>query len=822
MKSDFLPVPLTPLLGRDREVDALCQALGDSDVRLVTLTGPPGVGKTRLALEVAAQLAPQFPDGVYFVPLAPVGTPDLVLAAVMQALGIQERSEAPLQEQIRHFLQSRRAVLVLDNFEHLQGAATLVADLLKGVAHLRALVTSRGPLRISGEHEFPLAPLALPDLNDLPPLAELAKSPAVALFEARAQAVNPGFSLRHSNAAVVAQLCQRLDGIPLAIELAAARSKLLSPQALLERLTNRLSLLRGGTRDLPPRQQTLEAAIAWSYDLLLPEEQGLLTCFAVFSGSWDIEAAEAIGGGEYPHLDVIPALEALVDHSLVQSRTGANGELRFSMLEMIREYAWARRPDSSEDASDELRARHARYFLALVEATRPSIRGASESAALERLDEEHDNLRAALAWSFSEGDAEIALRFCAALWEFWQLRGHLTEGRRWLAQALSLSGGLPGPRARALCGAGVLARVQGDLAGARIRLEESIPLAREAEDGRTEAEALTNLGVISITVRDFERAEIELTAAAALWRAADDAWGIAFVVNALAGLAGLQGDLDLSRKLRLEAVEMSRAAGSRDWEARALTGLGIIARHEGDHESARAYLREALSRFREVGNVFHTALTLRQYAHTLLDGGDREHAGEALRECLTLYRSIGQVAGVAACLLSIGCLFGAEGRAERAVRWLGAADRALESHPGAFQPADAADRDRTLARARAELGVEAFDALWSKGRQSALEELIEELEREEVTRPSGAGEMADLPHVPEPPPTAGSAAHDNLTDRELDVLGLLAQGLSYAEIGKRLFISHRTVDTHLRSIYGKLNVRSRHEAARYALDHDLV
>lgn len=787
----------------------------------MTLTGPPGVGKTRLALEVAARLAPQFPDGVYFVPLAPVGNPDLVLPAVMQGLGLHEQSEFPLEEQIRRFLQPRRAVLVLDNFEHLQGAAPLVADLLRGVPHLRALVTSRGPLRISGEHEFTIAPLPLPDLNDLPPLAELAKNPAVALFEARARAVSPAFSLRHANAAVVAQLCQRLDGIPLAIELAAARSKLLSPQALLERLTGRLSLLRGGTRDLPPRQQTLEAAIAWSYELLLPEEQGLLTCLAVFSGSWGIEAAEAIGGGDSPDLDVISALETLVNHSLVQSRTGMHGDIRFSMLEMIREYAWARRPDEGQTSGEELRVRHARYFLTLAETAHPSIRGASESVVLARLDQEHDNLRAALAWSISEGEGDIALRLCAALWEFWQLRGHLTEGRHWLAQALSVSGGLVEHRARALCGAGVLARVQGDLSGARLRLEESITLAREAQDGPTRAEALTNLGVISVTTRDFERAEGELTEASVLWRAANDAWGIAFAVNVLAGLAGLRGDLELSRRLRLEAVDMSRAAGNRDWEARALTGLGIISRHERDHETARTYFEEALSRFREIGNVFHTALTLRQYAHTLLDGGDRERAGEALGECLAIYRSIDQTAGVAACLLSIGCLYGAGGDTERAARWLGAADRALEAHPGAVQPGDLADRDRTIARIRAELGSRVFDARWREGRQTAVEELLEELEREKPTRASGATEVAELSRAPGQPPTGGAAAHESLTDRELDVLRLLAQGLSYAEIGKRLFISHRTVDTHLRSIYGKLNVRSRHEAARYALDHGL-
>lgn len=787
----------------------------------MTLTGPPGVGKTRLALEVATRLAPQFPGGIYFVPLAPVETADLVLPGIVQALGVHEQGEAPLEEQIRRFLQPRQALLVLDNFEHLQSAAPLVASLLSGTPDLRMLVTSRGPLRVSGEHEIAVAPLILPDLNDLPPLARLAENPAVALFEARARAVNSDFSLRHANAAVVTQLCQRLDGIPLAIELAAARSKLLSPQALLERLSNRLSLLKSGARDLPPRQQTLEAAIDWSYELLLPEEQRLLSRLAVFSGSWDIEAAEAVGGGEPPDLDVIAALEALVNHGLVQSRTGMDGQPRFSLLEMIRDYAWEHRHDN-DGLGDDLRMRHARYFLSLVDGIRAGLRAANESIALARFDREHDNLRAALAWSISKEDTEIALRLCASLWEFWQLRGHLTEGRRWLGQALSLSGEFPEHRARVLCGAGVLARVQGDLDRARVHLQGSIALALEVHDDRTRAEALTNLGVVSVTVRDLDRAEIELAEASALWRAANDAWGIAFVVNVLAGLAGLRGDFGLSRRLRLEAVDLSRAAGDRELEARALFGLGILARHEGDHASAQADLRRALSHYREIGNVFHTALTLRHHGHCALGMGDREGAEEALRECLSIYRSIDQPAGVAACLLSIGCLYGVQGRAEQAARWLGAAESALESHPGAVQPADLVERDLIARRIRDELGSSAFEMLRREGRSTAVEELVKEFEGGEPSPATGRRQVPEISDRSESPFVVGSAAHETLTHREMDVLRLLAQGLSYAEIGKRLFISHRTVDTHLRSIYGKLNVRSRHEAARFARDHDLV
>ena len=807
-----LPAPLTPLLGREREADAVRQALVDGGVRLLTLTGPPGVGKTRLALHAAAQLAPCFADGACFVPLAPVGSAELVSAAVLQALGGREDGHTPVDEHLRRLLHARELLLVLDNFEHLLPAAPGVAALLSAAPSLKVLVTSRVPLRLTGEHELAVAPLALPGPGDLPPPEQLARVPAVALFEARARAVRPDFALSPANAAAVAQLCRRLDGIPLAIELAAARIKLLGPQALLERLGSRLALLRGGARDLPARQQTLEAAIAWSYDLLSPREQRLFARVAVFSGSWGMEAVEAVCGGEEPGAEVMDGVAALLDHSLLHAASGPDGEPRFAMLELIREYALARLEEEGSGASRRLRRRHAAHFLSLSERVGPELRGRGEHAALAVLDAEHANLRAALAWSLAGGEGELALRLCGALWELWRIRGYLTEGRRWIDQALALPGGSEEHRARALCGAGVLARVQGDYPTALQRLAEAAERAGRAGDLRTRADALTNLAVIEVNRHEFDAAEEYLREASALWREAGDPWGIAFALNSTAGLASLRRDLELARRLRLEAAEVARAAGDRDWEAHALSGLGEIARHTGDYRSALEYFDHVLERFREVGNTFHSALVLRKIAHAALHLGDHERALAAARESLRLCRAIDQRVGVAAAAVSLGCLACAEGQGERAVRLLAAADPVLRRQPGALQPADEADRDRALARLRAALGAGAFEAAWKAGSETPLDDLLAAPE----------GEEPPAPEAPAPAAVAGEGSPGGLTARELDVLGLLGQGLSYAEIGKRLFISPRTVDAHLRSVYAKLGVRTRHEAAHHARRHGIV
>lgn len=810
-----LPAAPTSLLGREAEVAALTGIFVADDVRLATLTGPPGVGKTRLALEVAARIAPRFAERASFVPLAPVRVPDGVLTAVAQSLGLREEGDAPLVEQLARFLGSRGHLLVLDNFEHLQEAAPIVAELLAGAPGLRVLATSRGPLRISGEHEFSVAPLALPELNDLPPLAELARSPAVALFEARARAINPAFALRHSNAAVIAQLCHRLEGIPLAIELAAARTKLLSPHALLERLTGRLSVLRGGARDLPPRQQTLEAAISWSYDLLSGEEKRLLAQLTVFSGSWAMEAVEALCEADGGELEAMDGMAALLDHSLVQRLSTGDGEPRFTMLAMIREYTLSRLEREGNDAVRALRRRHASYFLFVVEALEPTLRTARMRDAMVQIQADHDNLRAALAWSIAEEEGEIAIRLCAALWRFWQAAGHLTEGRRWIDEALACAASPEAHRVRALCGAGTLARLHGDLPAARSYLAEAEAVTRRTGDGATLAEALTNLGIISLTRREFDAAEVQLVEASGLWESAGDAWGMAFVLNARAGLAGLRWDLALSRDLRLQGLEMARAAGDRVSEAQALIGLGEVARHTGEYRSAQEYFEQALVPFEETGSAIHSALTLRKLGHVFLNRSDAGRAWSALRGSFALYRELDHQAGIAGCAVGIGCLCAAEGEHTLAARLLSAADAHLARDAGTLQPADEADRERAISRLRTALGDEAFEVAWSEGRGASVPDLVAT-----VGLSSGAARPASPERLGDG--EADAPLHDTLTGREREVLGLLAQGFTYGDIGKRLFISARTVDSHLRSIYAKLNVRSRHEAASYAARHDLA
>jgi len=471
-----LPIQPTPLLGREREVAEIADLLRREDVRLLTLTGTGGTGKTRLALQSAAELIDEFEDGVFFVALAPISDPELVASTLAEALSVSESAGRPLKEDLRNYLSNRELLLVLDNFEQVVDAAPLVGELLSGCPGLKALTTSRISLRIYGEHEYAVSPLEMPDPMHLPPIETLRQYEAIRFFTERARAANAHFSLTNENATVVAEICARLDGLPLAIELAAARIKLLSPQAMCSRLGNPLRFLTGGARDLPERQRTLRGAIAWSHALLDEGEQALFARLSVFSGGCVLDAVEAVCEAEGDlFVDVLEGLSSLLDKSLLRQEEMVEEEPRFVMLETIREYARERLEVSGE--AEEIRRLHAEYFVALAEQGASEQQGPEEAAWLERLDLEHDNMRAALSWMLESEEAGAGLRLSGALWRFWWMRGHYSEGRRWLEEALAKDGRASAVRAKALEAVGWLADDQGDIDRAVAAAEEGLSLS---------------------------------------------------------------------------------------------------------------------------------------------------------------------------------------------------------------------------------------------------------------------------------------------------------------------------------------------------------
>lgn len=723
-----LPAQPTSMVGRDREVEASRVLLRSAEVRLMTLTGPGGIGKTRLGLQVAADLADDFQDGVYYVPLADISDSDGVAPTIARALSIREVDDRSLVERLKEHLRHKQLLLLLDNFERVLGAASLMAALLAAAPHLKLLITSQARLHIRGEREISVQPLELPNLNRLPPLDELAHFPAVALFVERAESVKRDFQLTADNAAAVAEICHRLDGSPLAIELAAARLKVLSPTAMLARLGQRLPLLTGGHRDLPERHQTLRAAIAWSHGLLEEEEQVLFRRLAAFRGGCSFETAEEVCAvASDVGIDVLNALGSLVDKSLLRQEEDVEDSSRFKMLESIREFASEELKRSGEAL--EVQRKHAAAFLTLAEQAEPELAGPQRATWLNRLELEHDNLRGALQWSTEAGEGDERLRLGGAMWTFWSVRGHWSEGREWLERALAAdaaSGGDPcsAARAKALGAAGNLARMQGDQAAALELQEEGLRIWRLVGDKAGCAQALASLGFMAYRQDEFAKAKAYFEESLTIRRAMGDRSGVASVLTNLGLAAYGSGEYDAAHKHYEESLAIRRAMGDRTNIAPTLNSLGEVARILGDLDRAEKLYQESLVLCREAGSKNGIAVLLQNLGHVMKFRGDLDRARQYYEESMVLARELGSKQTMAGCLSGLGTVAAAMGLPERAARLFGAATKLLSTIGTNLTAADRAEFERSMTVAREQAGDDAFEIAWADGRATPLSEAI--------------------------------------------------------------------------------------------------
>ena len=826
-----LPAQPGALIERERELTEIQARLRAPDLRLLTLTGPGGAGKTRLAIAVASALKAEFEHGVCFVDLAPLTDSALVLPALARALGVHDTGGQPLLERLVGRLHERHLLLVLDNFEHLLEAAPPLADLLAGAPDLKVLVTSRALLHLRWEQEFPVASLALP-----PPgrdfshdLDALARTRAEERDGGRARAVRPAFRLDPTNAAAVAAICARLEGLPLAIELAAARAAMLSPSALLTHLRHRLSLLTGGPLDAPSRQQTMRKTIAWSYDLLLPAERSLFRRLAVFAGGATLDGIVAVQPSP-PSLQVpdqgvdagaagdvvltLNIVNALVEQSLVLLREGADGESRFAMLETVREYARERLDAAGE--TDVARRAHFAYIRDLVEQGEPKLHGAGRLLWLRRLDDELDNIRAALTWAESSPeDLEAGLRMGWALNEFWHLRSRHGEGRARLTALLDReSGAYPAARVSSLNAAGRYAFFQSDPVAAAGFLEESIALCRDAEaqGGLAWAlvQALSQLGIVRLQQGADAEARSLLDDALARGRALDHPWNLAHIVLFWHGWAAFWwGDEQTARASLEEAVILFRVAGDRWTPAPSLGRLGRIAYQHGDLPRARALLEECVALMREINDRPGLAIMEDLLGEVVRVQGDSRRAALHFKESLILAHEFGRTHSIALAFARLSALATARGWSEMAVRLAGAAAAYPEAVLALLPPPERAEFDRTLAAARTALGEGALHA----GRAGSAEQAV-------ADALADADRLAAPPHDPARP---GPAPYpDRLTAREVEVLRLLAGGQTNLEIAAALVLSVKTVERHLANIYAKIGARGRVDASAYAMRHGLL
>ncbi|KAA0255349.1 MAG: protein kinase [Acidobacteria bacterium] len=709
-----LPAPAGELVGREAEAEAVALLLGSAEARHVTLTGPGGTGKTRLALAVAARLAPRLDGGTVFVPLESVGEPSLVPSAVAQAAGLADPGRDPLPR-LSAALRGRETLLLVDNAEQVADAAPVLVSLLGDVPGLRLLVTSREPLRIASEREVRVPPLPLPPEGSG---AEVAlRSPAVALFAARARAARPGFELTEENAGVVGEICRRLDGLPLAIELAAARVRLLSPEALLSRLARPLDLLASAARDLPDRQRTMRGAIAWGYGLLPEGERRLFRRLSVFAGGFTVETAEEVIAEE----GVLDGVAALLDKSLLVEEPSAAGGARLSMLRTIREFARERLVEAGEETAAE--ERHRKAFARLAAGLAPALEREGQREALERLDAEAANLRAALGSAVSAGDGATALGVAGSLWWYWYLRGLYAEGRRWLKSALALGEGAPEALlVPATLGAGALAFLQCDYGEATRLLDAALEEARRLGDASALARALQLSGSVSRERGDLATALARHREAEGLFAARGDRLGVARSRNYVALAAWLSGDLATAREVAEETLRGFRALGDAEGTVWALLNLGAAARHGGRPAEARRLLRESLALSAEVGFREGTAWSLDLLGNTALLAGETGRARVLLVRSLELHARLGDRWRAASVLEALARLALLEGDARSAARSLGTASAVRQD---AGTPVPAVERPAVLeavSALRRSLGEEGLAAALEEGRSLGLAE----------------------------------------------------------------------------------------------------